>query len=1000
MLTAIFLVFFLFFPAYAQAEPKFPGEVLDYSLNVSFDIAASQIRGQAKIGVKKGQEIELQKGNLHILEVSLNQKKMDLAGRIETLKLQPQADGFLEIKYVGTFKSAERFEGPASQGQRISPRVIDPRGIFLTGIWYPKSDRLCTYHLTATLPPEYEAVSEADSVTTATQDGQKVVAFNFPHPLDSLNLIATGRFQVMKDQMNGTEVFAYFFPEDENLARTYVEHTKKYLKLYESLIGKYPYQRFSVVENFLPTGFSMPTFTLLGQEVVRLPFIVETSLGHEILHQWFGNSVYVEYGKGNWAEGLTAYLSDHLYENQKGKGYEYRKGLLIDYQSYVNEINEMPLKDFRERGNRSSQAIGYGKALLVFHMLKNLMGEDKFQDSLRHFVKEKRFQRASWEDLQKAFEGVARKDLKSFFRQWVEEKGLMDLSLAPEVKVTPREGKFEVLFTIAQKKKNYRADVPVFFYSDLGKVRHLFAVEKDSNHFKAILEEWPRRIVVDENYDLARILSPNEYPPVVARLLGEHASLVVLPPTGGKIYQTIIERFQKKGARVEEPANVKPADLQSSSVIVLGEDNSIAERLFGRVAKEGGFSLTVKENPWNPQKVIGIFQARSKKEVDDAYPKIGHYGKFSEVSFDQGRNVSKRTEASSRGVVKELYPLVSAAEVATVRDLADVTGKIGDRKIIYVGESHDQFSHHVVQLEIIRALHRKGKKIAIGMEMFQRPFQRPLDEYLAGKIEEKEFLKQTEYFQRWRFDYHLYRPILQFARAEKVPVIALNVPAEIVEKVAREGLGSLSQEERQSVPQRMDFSDDAYRDRLKGIFREHATLAGKDFDSFFQAQVLWDETMAESVDIFLKNQPEYQMVVLAGSGHLAFGSGIPKRAARRNGLDYAILLNDMPLEKEIATYVLFPGFLPVESSPKLMVLLGEEKGQVVIQGFTADSVSEKAGLKKGDVILSIDQTAIRSTAEARLEMLYKTKGKPVKVTVLRKEASGKEEEMEFQITPG
>ncbi len=998
MVTPIFLMFLLFLPALAQADLRSPDEVLDYSLNVSFDIGASQIRGQAKIAVKKGQEIELQKGNLHILEVSLNKQRMDIAGRIETLKLQPQSDGLLEIKYVGTFKS-DRFEGAASQVQRISPRVIDPRGIFLTGIWYPKSDRLYTYHLTATLPPEYEAVSEADTVTTALQDGQKVMTFHFPHPLDSLNLIATGRFQVIKDQFNGTEVFAYFFPEDEGLARTYLEQTKKFLKMYEGMIGKYPYQRFSVVENFLPTGFSMPTYTLLGQEVVRLPFILETSLGHEILHQWFGNSVYIDYARGNWAEGLTSYLSDHLYEDQKGKGYEYRKGALIDYQSYVNEKNEVPLKEFRERGNRSSQAIGYGKALFVFHMLKNLVGEQKFQESLRNFIKEKRFQRASWDDLQKAFEGVTRKDWKWFFRQWVDEKGMIELTIGPEVKVALREGKFEVLFTLEQKKKAYRADVPVFFYSDLGKVRYLFSIEKETNSCKAVLEDWPRRIVIDENYDLARVLSPGEFPPVIARLLAEHASMVVLPPGGGKNYQTIIEGFQKKGARVEQPANVKPADLQSSSVILLGDDNPVTERLFGRVGKEGGFTLTVKENPSDTRKVMGIFQAKSKKEVDEAYPKIGHYGKFSEVSFDQGRNVSKRTEASTRGMVKDLYPPVSAAEVSTVKDLAEVSAKINDRKIIYVGESHDRFSHHVVELEVIKALHRKGKKVAIGMEMFQRPFQRPLDEYVAGKMDEKEFLKQTEYFQRWRFDYHLYRPILQFARAEKIPVIALNAPAEVVEKVAREGIGSLSQEEKQSIPQRMDFSDEVYRDRLKAIFQEHSGVAAKNFDFFFQAQVLWDETMAESVDTFLKNHPDYQIVVLAGSGHLAFGSGIPKRAARRNGLDYAILLNDVPLEKDVGTYVLFPGFLPAESSPKLMVLLGEEKDRVVIQGFSPDSVAEKAGLKKGDIIVSIDEAPIHSIAEARLEMFYKTKGKPVKVTVLRKDPSGKEEEMNFQVTP-
>ncbi|MEW6674409.1 MAG: M1 family aminopeptidase [Nitrospirota bacterium] len=155
-----------------------------------------------------------------------------------------------------------------------------------------------------------------------------------------------GRYKVVNERFRDIDIYAYFFPEEATLASTYIEYTKKYLELYEGLIGRYPYRRFSIVEGILPEGYSMPTFTLLGQDVVSLPFIVETSLGHEILHQWFGNLVYIDYKNGNWAEGITTYLSDHLYEEQKGKGWEYRKKILIDYKSYVAPEKETPLKDF------------------------------------------------------------------------------------------------------------------------------------------------------------------------------------------------------------------------------------------------------------------------------------------------------------------------------------------------------------------------------------------------------------------------------------------------------------------------------------------------------------------------------------------------------------------------------------------------------------------------------------------------------------------------------
>ncbi len=998
MFPRLVLILLFLFPTWALAAQRSPGDLLDYTLNVSFDIQASQIRGQAKIAVRKGQELRLQKGNLHILAVIMDKQRMDFADRIETLDLRPSEDGFVEIRYVATFKSVERPGVEAGASGAIPTRVIDQRGIFLNGIWYPQADQMCNYHLTVTLPAEYEAVSEADSVTSFVRERQKIISFDFSHPLDSLTLIATNRYQVTRERSNDTEILAYFFPEDGKLARNYIDHAKKYLRLYEGMVGKYPYQRFCIVENFLPTGNSMPTYTLLGQDVVRLPFIVETSLGHEVLHQWFGDSVYVDYGEGNWAEGLTTCLADHLYEEQKGKGFEYRKGALVDYQSYVRRENEISLKNFRGRVDRSSQAIGYGKAFLVFHMLEDLIGQERFFDSLKYFVEEMRFRPATWQDLRAAFEKVTRRDLRWFFRQWVDEKGIADLSLGDDIKVRPRDGKFEVQFTVVQKKKVFSLQLPVSFYSAMGKVTHLFPIDKEKNQFSVLLADWPYRMVIDEDYDLARTLSQSEFPPVIARLIGGDRPTLVLPPSGEKVYQAVIEHFKKMGARMERAEQANTGNSRTASLVILGDENPLAKSLFGHVGSGAGFDLTIKENPWNPKEVIGVFHGKSGEEVEAAFPKIFHYGKYSEVAFDRGRNVLKILDPSSRGMVRELAKPAAVVEVSGLKNLAGVIRQVDGRKIIYVGEAHDRFSHHVVQLEVIKALKGKERKVAIGMEMFPRPFQKDLDDYVSGQIDEKEFLRKTEYLSRWRFDYNLYRPILQFARSEKIPVVALNIQTEIVEKVARGGLDSLSDEEKKSVPAQMDFSDGAYRERLRKIFQEHKDFPGN-FDFFYQAQVLWDETMAKSIDDFLKKSPEYQMVVLAGTGHLAFGSGIPKRAARRNGYDYAIRLNDVDLEKDVADYVLYPGPIPIEESPKLGVFLAEEKGQVVIQGFSEGSAAEKAGIQKGDIILSLDQTPIHNVNDARLEILFKKRGEPVKVKILRKEPAEGEKEMEFGVSP-
>ena len=385
-----------------------------------------------------------------------------------------------------------------------------------------------------------------------------------------------------------------------------------------------------------------------------------------------------------------------------------------------------------------------------------------------------------------------------------------------------------------------------------------------------------------------------------------------------------------------------------------------------------------------------------EQEVDAAFQKIFHHGKYSEVSSDQGVNIYKKINASARGITEELLQETVAVEISTLKSLPDIMPRVADKKIVYIGENHGQFSNHVMELELIKDLHRREKKIAIGMEMFQRPFQKVLDEYIEGKIDEGKFLRRTEYFKRWGFDYNFYRPILLFARSEKIPVVALNQRQEIVDKVFRSGLDSLSAEEKKFLPSGMDFSEEAYKTRLEKIFREHEDFGARDFDFFYQAQILWDETMAESIDGFLKAHPSYQMVVLAGNGHLAYGSGIPKRTARRNGYHYATLLNDIDLKKDIADYVLFPRTIPGETSPRLMVLLTEKNGKVEIAGFPPESNSEKAGMRVGDTILSIDDTPIHGIDDVKIDLLSRKKGEKVKVKILRKGLFGSQK-VEFEV---
>ena len=976
------IIILLFLPAFTSAS-----ELPEYHLDISFDIQSSKITGVARINACS-KDITVNTGQLKILDVSIDKQRIPFDIRKGILKTSGTDKGIVEIRYEGVF--------------RDNNNVIGEKGISLTGLWYPQIKGLFKYRLKATLPEGYEAVSEAEGIIKNTKNGSAEFIFEFPHPIDGITLVAAKRYKIIKDSFNDIEIFAYFFHEDIELAKKYIEYTKKYLKLYEGIIGKYPYKRFSVVENFLSTGYSMPTYTLLGQDVVRLPFIVETSLGHEILHQWFGNLVYINYEKGNWAEGITTYLADHLYEEQKGKGWEYRKQALIDYESYVNEKNEFTVREFRGRFDSASKAIGYGKTALIFHMLKKMTGEDVFYRSLRDFIKEKAFQKASWDDLRAILERNYGKDLQWFFRQWLDEKGLPVLRFE-NVKTIHKGTKFEVSFDIIQGEKVYIMDVPVTIYSGDMKIKDSFRVSKKTNSFSMVVDRGPEKMVMDEDYDIARRLSNKEIPPVIARLIGDEKILIALPVSKNEPYSGISDILKEKDALQKEIKDIKDSDIKASSLIILGNDNPLVKRLYGKPETiDAGFSIVMKNNPWSPQKVVAIISGKSKEDTDAAFRKIFHYGKYSALAFDMGKNIYKRIDESERGVVVNLIEQPLAVAVSDLKTLNDVINSVSNKKVIYTGEQHDQFAHHNIQLQVIKGLYSRNKRLAIGMEMFQRPFQGVLDDYTAGRISEKEFLKKSEYFKRWVFDYNLYKPILDFAREEKIPLVALNIRREIVAKVSKSGLDSLSDEEKKEIPQQMDFSDNEYRDRLMKVFKMHQNSKDRNFDFFYQSQVLWDETMAQSIDEFFKKNPDFQQngqfVVIAGGGHIQYGSGIPKRTFRRNGYEYAVILNDANMERNIADYIFYPQSMEGITSPKLMVSLKEEDGRVMIEGFPENSVSEKAGLKTGDIILSIDSEPVGSVEDMKIHLFYKKKGETVKVKALRKRFILGDVEIEFNVT--
>ncbi len=348
-----------------------------------------------------------------------------------------------------------------------------------------------------------------------------------------------------------------------------------------------------------------------------------------------------------------------------------------------------------------------------------------------------------------------------------------------------------------------------------------------------------------------------------------------------------------------------------------------------------------------------------------------------------------RPDVVAKDGVRVAYSGSLALELSSVVDTAAFVAKIADKRVIYVGEKHDRYEQHLNQLAVIKGLYAQNPNMAIGLEQFQRPFQHVLDDFVARRIDTVTMLKQSEWFVRWRFDYRLYAPILDFARQEGIPLLALNADKDITQQISESGLWSLSADQRLQIAQDIDRSDKDYIESLNQVFRLHPGWEKKNFDRFVDVQLVWDETMAETVVDYLKSYPKRRVVVLAGSGHIAYRSGIPDRVARRMEVAQVTVIQDVQsateLTTNIADWILMPEPKTLPPSGKMGIIMTDESRGVRIEDVVASSGAEQAGLQSGDVIVGMNEKTITDTSDVRIQLYEKSPGDTVKVQVLRAE---------------
>lgn len=222
---------------------------------------------------------------------------------------------------------------------------------------------------------------------------------------------------------------------------------------------------------------------------------------------------------------------------------------------------------------------------------------------------------------------------------------------------------------------------------------------------------------------------------------------------------------------------------------------------------------------------------------------------------------------------------IIATDTAKAIPFEELIDRLAEVAVVYVGERHTSKTHHEIQLRIITALVARGAKVKVGMEMFDHTYQPVLDRWTAGELDEKRFLELAHWYANWRFDFDLYRPILDYVRDNQLPLMGLNLPFHLPPKISTGGIESLRPEERALIAAHIDTSDADHRAYLQEVFDGHKIKGRDNFEHFYLAQCAWEDTMASQVAANLKDGD--LMVVVVGNGHIVKKYGIPKRADRR-----------------------------------------------------------------------------------------------------------------------
>lgn len=621
-------------------------------LAVAIDPVARSLQGTGMLVVPPGPDrIVVLDRRFEMADLRLDGKALVPASGRSGAWILPAATGArrVALRWHGTL---DRVDGSIDHRETLTALapVTGPEGTFAPAgaNWYPNVEGMpASWHVTLALPAGQRGLVPG-RLTNEHDDAQGYRAsFEFTHPADGIDLMAgpyaiTERVVQLADR--SVRLRTYFAPGLEGLADGYLASTADYLSLYEGWIGPYPYTEFSIVSSPTPTGFGMPTLTYLGADVLRLPFIRATSLGHEVLHNWWGNSVYPDYARGNWSEGLTTFMADYHYKEREGAtaARDVRLGWLRDFAA-VPDGQDQTLASFTARTHGASQIVGYHKAAMTFSMLRDLIGTEAFDRGVREFWSARQFTIASWSDVRAAFEHASSSDLGWFFSQWIARSGAPRLRIAHAGR-QGADGHWRVRVTLAQEGAPYRLQVPVSVEMDGASVTHLVELAAAASTVEFDVAKRPHAIVLDPELRLFRRLGADEAPPILRDAMVNRDTAAVVLPTDNAwtdAARNLLTKLLDGGPRLVEAdttLTAMPLVVIGTAADIAGYRSRIGLTGSSKVGSSGSAQVWVERFGGT---VLLFIAARDPASLSALARPLPHYGKQSWLTFEGAKALER-----------------------------------------------------------------------------------------------------------------------------------------------------------------------------------------------------------------------------------------------------------------------------------------------------------------------------------------------------------------------